>query len=315
MVPGDQQCASWILGFGSLGQGVAKCSLAAFFGNPAPSPFPSALCAEMALKLLHRFCFIDVEECISFPEMPKEKSQRASSARPLSRPERRHDATMLSISALAQRAQQLHTMLRLKRGEAPVCERFSTSDSSATEASATAEEVATEQGTQETIFAEGQWPSPGSMGHPEICRRSCMHFIAGACSSGAQCQYCHLPHHHRPAHLDKRQRELLRSLSEPQLMALLLWHLEAKARTHGFLPEAAELLALLRHKGRLAPGQRPEPSPVPRKAWPKFECMIQKMAFQDLVGLAMKSRTSSQDFVDDLAAAMGRMRGTLLASE
>ena len=91
----------------------------------------------------HRFCFIDVEECISFPEMPKEKSQRATSARPLSRPERCHDATMLhgrpwffwgnwplrsgwrlspalrlSISALAQRAQQLHTMLRLKREEA-----------------------------------------------------------------------------------------------------------------------------------------------------------------------------------------------------
>ncbi|CAJ1356990.1 unnamed protein product [Effrenium voratum] len=281
-----------------------------------PVPFPILFEAKMALNLLYRSTFIDVEEYISFPESPRRKPRRASSAPPTSSPEGGSRATMLSVGALAVRAQQLHTMLRLK--QAPVRELWSdVADSDATEASSqTASEECKEPKTEpvEPVSPQlGQWPSVGSLRHPEICRRPCMYFVAGACSNGAQCDYCHLPHDQRPTHLDKRQRELLNGFSEPQLIALLLRYLEAKARTHGFISEAAELLALLRHQAHLAAGQQlPEPN-VPGKAWPKFDYMMQRMTFQALVGWAMKSRTSTPEFIEQVTDAMARMRRTLLA--
>eukprot|EP00439_Symbiodinium_sp_Y106_P052559 s5291_g7.t1 len=37
-------------------------------------------------------------------------------------------------------------------------------------------------------------PSHGSLGHPEVCRRPCIYFLAGHCENGNACAYCHLPH-------------------------------------------------------------------------------------------------------------------------
>ncbi|CAE8743590.1 unnamed protein product [Polarella glacialis] len=35
-------------------------------------------------------------------------------------------------------------------------------------------------------------PNPGSMAHPELCRRPCIYFAAGSCANGSACGYCHL---------------------------------------------------------------------------------------------------------------------------
>ena len=32
-----------------------------------------------------------------------------------------------------------------------------------------------------------------------------MHFVAGSCTNGDLCDYCHLSHNTRPTHLDKRR--------------------------------------------------------------------------------------------------------------
>lgn len=56
--------------------------------------------------------------------------------------------------------------------------------------------------------------SVGSTGHPELCSRPCMHVATAAgCAVGACCEYCHMDHPKRAAHLDKRHRELLREMS------------------------------------------------------------------------------------------------------
>ena len=51
--------------------------------------------------------------------------------------------------------------------------------------------------------------SPGSLGHPEVCRRQCIYFLQGHCFNGDACTYCHLPHTQRAPKLDKRQRSIM----------------------------------------------------------------------------------------------------------
>ena len=51
--------------------------------------------------------------------------------------------------------------------------------------------------------------TPGSLGHPEVCRRQCIYFLQGHCSNGDACTYCHLPHTQRAPKLDKRQRIIM----------------------------------------------------------------------------------------------------------
>jgi len=62
----------------------------------------------------------------------------------------------------------------------------------------------------------------GSLGHPELCSRPCLYFASGSCSNGRSCDYCHLPHSRRLAHLDRRHRELLRSKPLEVWAALVL---------------------------------------------------------------------------------------------
>ncbi|CAE7257158.1 unnamed protein product [Symbiodinium natans] len=59
-------------------------------------------------------------------------------------------------------------------------------------------------------------PSQGSLGHPEVCRRPCIYFIAGNCENGRACAYCHIEHTEKTPKLDKRQRTIMQgSLLEP----------------------------------------------------------------------------------------------------
>ncbi|CAE8720509.1 unnamed protein product, partial [Polarella glacialis] len=91
-------------------------------------------------------------------------------------------------------------------------------------------------------------PNPGSMAHPELCRRPCIYFAAGSCANGSACGYCHLSHEHRPSHLDRRHRDMLSNLSETECLALLLPVLRCRAESTGLAAEAVEVLALLEDK-------------------------------------------------------------------
>jgi len=70
--------------------------------------------------------------------------------------------------------------------------------------------------------------SRGSVGHPELCSRPCLYFAMGSCDSGESCEYCHLAHPKRPAHLDKRHREMLRSMAPSEWAALVMPILQKK---------------------------------------------------------------------------------------
>merc|ERR1712183_521510 len=63
--------------------------------------------------------------------------------------------------------------------------------------------------------------NPGSLGHPELCPRPCLYFTAGACANGRGCEFCHWPHPKRPAHLDKRRREILKAMTFPQIIEIM----------------------------------------------------------------------------------------------
>mmetsp|Transcript_162688 Transcript_162688/g.516908 ORF Transcript_162688/g.516908 Transcript_162688/m.516908 type:complete len:234 (+) Transcript_162688:1-702(+) len=68
----------------------------------------------------------------------------------------------------------------------------------------------------------------GSVGHPELCSRPCLYFATGSCDNGESCQYCHMAHTKRPAHLDKRHREALRRMVPWEWAALVLPILQKK---------------------------------------------------------------------------------------
>mmetsp|Transcript_40110 Transcript_40110/g.103838 ORF Transcript_40110/g.103838 Transcript_40110/m.103838 type:complete len:387 (+) Transcript_40110:109-1269(+) len=73
--------------------------------------------------------------------------------------------------------------------------------------------------------------SRGSVGHPELCSRPCLYFAMGSCESGTSCEYCHMAHSKRPAHLDKRHREMLRSMPPVEWAALVLPILQKKVES------------------------------------------------------------------------------------
>lgn len=74
-----------------------------------------------------------------------------------------------------------------------------------------------------------EMPSVGSHGHPEFCRRPCVHFIKRRCVEGSACGYCHMLEHPRAIALDKHQRVLMTSLRDADKVRLLLPPLQEKA--------------------------------------------------------------------------------------
>eukprot|EP00927_Polykrikos_kofoidii_P083902 TRINITY_DN8711_c0_g1_i2.p1 TRINITY_DN8711_c0_g1~~TRINITY_DN8711_c0_g1_i2.p1 ORF type:complete len:1199 (-),score=213.45 TRINITY_DN8711_c0_g1_i2:57-3563(-) len=63
--------------------------------------------------------------------------------------------------------------------------------------------------------------NPGSFGHPELCSRPCLFNPTGDCKSGDSCDFCHMTHVKRPAHLDKRHREILKVMPFSRCIAVM----------------------------------------------------------------------------------------------
>ncbi|CAJ1422336.1 unnamed protein product [Effrenium voratum] len=84
-------------------------------------------------------------------------------------------------------------------------------------------------------------PNVGSLGHPNLCQRRCCLMRDGVCPKGAACEYCHLPHCR--SSLDKRQRCLLSSASETQLLRTLQPHFARHGMENPAALPLQELLA------------------------------------------------------------------------
>ncbi|CAK8991009.1 unnamed protein product [Durusdinium trenchii] len=144
-------------------------------------------------------------------------------------------------------------------------------------------------------------PTEGSQGHPELCHRPCLFFARGSCQSGAECRYCHLDHSDRPAGLDKSQRQAVKQLSQKQLLALLLPHLQTRAEERGFLEEAQEILAMA--------GQSEEPTAISNTLQRKLHKVFRKMSFSGMLGLIRQSMSEGE--AEELSAATNRLRSCL----
>eukprot|EP00438_Fugacium_kawagutii_P015268 Skav216365 [mRNA] locus=scaffold1517:89477:91302:+ [translate_table: standard] len=95
--------------------------------------------------------------------------------------------------------------------------------------------------------------TPGSLGHPEVCRRQCIYFLQGHCSNGDDCTYCHLPHPQKAPKLDKRQRNIMQALSHQDLLALTLHLCKIKAEEIGMVKEAQKIIEILTSEAGSAP--------------------------------------------------------------
>ena len=75
-----------------------------------------------------------------------------------------------------------------------------------------------------------------------MCTRPCLFFAAGQCQNKDSCEFCHLPHTRRPTHLDKRNRELLKSFSSEETLATILPILSEKLQKYYSNSSALQLL-------------------------------------------------------------------------
>jgi len=145
--------------------------------------------------------------------------------------------------------------------------------------------------------------NPGSVGHPELCRRPCIYFAAGQCRNSADCNFCHLSHTHRSATLDKNQRQLIKELNKHEFLSVLLRCLRNKAAQGSFQDEAQAVLQLFEE--RLSQ-EREEVSQAAAKI-NNFEKALNRMTFFSVASLITRAHFE-QDFLDRCKAAVGQLR-------
>ncbi|CAE6958165.1 unnamed protein product, partial [Symbiodinium sp. KB8] len=104
----------------------------------------------------------------------------------------------------------------------------------------------TVQGTLSPAVEEAD--NPGSLGHPQLCRRRCIYFAKGHCQHGSSCGFCHLEHTRQPAQLDKKQRTIFDKLTEGQKLEILLPHLRTKATEEQLQHKADSVVEIMERR-------------------------------------------------------------------
>eukprot|EP00435_Cladocopium_sp_Y103_P073188 s528_g42.t1 len=159
-------------------------------------------------------------------------------------------------------------------------------------------------------------PSTGSLGHPEVCRRPCIYFLAGHCANGNQCTYCHLAHVEKTPKLDKRQRTIMQGLSRRELLALVLHFCRLKAEQAGITYEAQEVLNLMEEE---AAGAASLSASISERDVRNLHKTLARMNFSNLIGLVTHQSPSrakqTPESAEKLADALERLRGHFLQQE
>ncbi|CAE7233714.1 unnamed protein product [Symbiodinium sp. CCMP2456] len=85
--------------------------------------------------------------------------------------------------------------------------------------------------------------SHGSLGHPQLCQRPCVHIAkGGSCSLGSACRFCHDAHRTVPVKMEKAQRKLMQAMREEDVRTLLIPHIQKKFQKLELTEKAASLL-------------------------------------------------------------------------
>ncbi|CAE8582458.1 unnamed protein product [Polarella glacialis] len=171
--------------------------------------------------------------------------------------------------------------------------------------------ASTEPRQQWADMSEGECvnflPSNGSAGHPELCKRPCVLFVAETCKGGSACGYCHMPHDKlRPVNLDRKNRTLLRSMPTDEILAVLLPVIREQAAGSGLMAEIATDVARLEQRAEcklLASAQNTSTdlfgSERSRKQLSRLRSMLRKMSLSSLLRLA-HHEASKRDEVDGI---------------
>eukprot|EP00438_Fugacium_kawagutii_P002015 Skav204962 [mRNA] locus=scaffold3912:37666:56591:+ [translate_table: standard] len=146
--------------------------------------------------------------------------------------------------------------------------------------------------------------NPGSVGHPELCRRPCIYFAAGQCRNSTDCNFCHLSHAHRSATLDKNQRQMIKELTKHEFLSLLVRCLRTKAAQGNFEDEAKEVLELFEEQ--LTKEVAQEGSKVGAKA-NNLERALARMTFFSVASLTTRAQFDKV-FLERCKAAVGKLR-------
>ncbi|CAE8711014.1 unnamed protein product, partial [Polarella glacialis] len=130
--------------------------------------------------------------------------------------------------------------------------------------------------------------SAGSVGHPELCKRPCLFFLAQKCTGGSACGYCHFPHDQlRPVQLDRNNRTLLRSMPAAVRLAVLLPLIQERAAETGLMAEIAKDVAMLEQRAEceLSASARQ----VAQKQFSRLRIILRKQSLSMLLNLAHQS--------------------------
>lgn len=150
-------------------------------------------------------------------------------------------------------------------------------------------------------------PSPGSVGHPELCRRPCMYFQAGHCENGNACNFCHLEHPDKLAKLDKKQRMLLQSLGVAEFVAFVLQFVLERLQQANLVDEGHELVKLLRSVAGVQPCIADRDARNLRKTFAR-------MNLSNLMGVLIHKTSNSEEGahmtsrIDEITAALDQLR-------
>mmetsp|Transcript_41861 Transcript_41861/g.97475 ORF Transcript_41861/g.97475 Transcript_41861/m.97475 type:complete len:247 (+) Transcript_41861:76-816(+) len=150
-------------------------------------------------------------------------------------------------------------------------------------------------------------PSIGSLGHPETCKRPCVHFVARGCPAGESCEYCHGPHPKRPPSLDKCQRGLLKKMEESAVLALVLPLLKLRVETRGLTFHATRLFQLLEQRQHEVPDKEVNMK-VSNGEQQALRRVMNKMSIAGLMGLVTSRAELDVNYVESLKIAVEEMR-------
>ncbi|CAJ1414820.1 unnamed protein product [Effrenium voratum] len=148
--------------------------------------------------------------------------------------------------------------------------------------------------------------NPGSVGHPELCRRPCIYFAAGECKNSEGCNFCHLSHAHRSATLDKNQRQLIKELDKHEFLSVLLRCLQNKAAQGKFQPEAQSVLDLFEARLLKEPVQMGKEEPSKAKM-NNLERALGRMTFFSVASLTTRAQFD-KEFLDCCKTEVGKLR-------
>ena len=152
--------------------------------------------------------------------------------------------------------------------------------------------------------------SCGSRGHPHLCRRPCIYFVAGKCETGARCNYCHMSHEGRPAKMDKQQRQKFSAMGLREGLLMIHRLLTATATECSFLPLAKDLLDLVAEE---AQAHQETEEVVAEAMQRRLERVLARMPFHQLALLA-GAKASRSDFGRKVVACVEKLTDDLEAA-